>query len=313
MALRDRLGFAVLFITHDLSLLVEIADSIAVMYAGRLVERARRARRSSARRGTRTRSGLLSSFPALHGPRGHMDRHPGLAARPARHCRRLPVPPALRLRARPVPHRSRRRCSTWTARHPGRAACWLQDGAATLAGRAGPAAGPPRTTLADAAADGRPVMTVSPDRPGPPPASGAAGARGPRPDQALPGARRRRPAPRGAVVHAVEDVSLALPRGRHHRGGRRERLGQVDAGPAAGPADQADRRASVLLDGAGPAPGQAALRPRRCSWCCRTRSPRSTRCTTSATTWPGRCGSTGSASGPDLDDADRRACWSGWR
>ena len=40
--LRDRLGFAVLFITHDLSLLVEIADSIAVMYAGRLVEPARR-------------------------------------------------------------------------------------------------------------------------------------------------------------------------------------------------------------------------------------------------------------------------------
>ena len=40
IALRERLGFAVLFITHDLSLLVEIADSIAVMYAGRLVERA---------------------------------------------------------------------------------------------------------------------------------------------------------------------------------------------------------------------------------------------------------------------------------
>ena len=38
--LRERLGFAVLFITHDLSLLLEIADSIAVMYAGRLVERA---------------------------------------------------------------------------------------------------------------------------------------------------------------------------------------------------------------------------------------------------------------------------------
>src|SRR6516164_3493116 len=39
-ALRDRLGFAVLFITHDLSLLVEIADSIAIMYGGRIVERA---------------------------------------------------------------------------------------------------------------------------------------------------------------------------------------------------------------------------------------------------------------------------------
>src|SRR5438309_3233912 len=37
MGLRDRLGFAALFITHDLSLLVELADDIAVMYAGRLM------------------------------------------------------------------------------------------------------------------------------------------------------------------------------------------------------------------------------------------------------------------------------------
>ncbi len=36
--LKKRLGFAVLFITHDLSLLLELADRVAVMYAGRLVE-----------------------------------------------------------------------------------------------------------------------------------------------------------------------------------------------------------------------------------------------------------------------------------
>ncbi len=41
MDLRERLGFAVLFITHDLSLLIEIADTIAVMCSrGRLVESA---------------------------------------------------------------------------------------------------------------------------------------------------------------------------------------------------------------------------------------------------------------------------------
>ena len=40
MGLRDRLGFAALFITHDLSLLVELADEIVVMYAGRLMEQA---------------------------------------------------------------------------------------------------------------------------------------------------------------------------------------------------------------------------------------------------------------------------------
>ena len=38
--LRHELGFGVVFITHDLSLLVEIADRIAVMYAGALVEEA---------------------------------------------------------------------------------------------------------------------------------------------------------------------------------------------------------------------------------------------------------------------------------
>jgi ABC-type dipeptide/oligopeptide/nickel transport system ATPase component/ABC-type dipeptide/oligopeptide/nickel transport system permease subunit len=38
MSLRDEFGFAIVFTTHDLSLLLEISDSIAVMRAGRLVE-----------------------------------------------------------------------------------------------------------------------------------------------------------------------------------------------------------------------------------------------------------------------------------
>ncbi|HTT88038.1 MAG TPA: ABC transporter ATP-binding protein [Acidimicrobiales bacterium] len=38
--LRGDLGFGVVFITHDLSLLVEMADRIAIMYAGRVVEQA---------------------------------------------------------------------------------------------------------------------------------------------------------------------------------------------------------------------------------------------------------------------------------
>ena len=53
--LREELGFSVIFITHDLSLLLEISDRLAVMYAGR----SRRARPVRAgRRGappTRTR------------------------------------------------------------------------------------------------------------------------------------------------------------------------------------------------------------------------------------------------------------------
>jgi peptide/nickel transport system ATP-binding protein len=76
--LRDTLGFAILFITHDLSLLIEIADSIAVMYAGRLVEQAPASGLFRAPRHPYT-LGLLSSFPPLHGPRTPMT---GIAGSP---------------------------------------------------------------------------------------------------------------------------------------------------------------------------------------------------------------------------------------
>ncbi len=85
-ALRERLGFAVLFITHDLSLLAEIADSIAVMYAGRLVERAAADELFRAPRHPYT-LGLLNSFPALHGPRRYMT---GISGSPP-DLRMLPV------------------------------------------------------------------------------------------------------------------------------------------------------------------------------------------------------------------------------
>jgi peptide/nickel transport system ATP-binding protein len=67
-ALRERLGFAVLFITHDLSLLLEIADSVSIMYAGRVVEQASAPELFRAPRHPYT-LGLLGSFPSLHGPR----------------------------------------------------------------------------------------------------------------------------------------------------------------------------------------------------------------------------------------------------
>jgi peptide/nickel transport system permease protein len=74
--LRDRLGFTALFITHDLSLLVEFADEIAVMYAGRLMERAPAASLFHAPRLPYTH-GLLHCFPPLHGARVRMDGIPG--------------------------------------------------------------------------------------------------------------------------------------------------------------------------------------------------------------------------------------------
>ena len=76
MGLRDRLGFAALFITHDLSLLVEFADDIAVMYAGRMMERAPANSLFRAPRLPYTH-GLLHCFPPMHGKRVPMEGIPG--------------------------------------------------------------------------------------------------------------------------------------------------------------------------------------------------------------------------------------------
>lgn len=75
-ALRARLGFAVIFITHDLSLLLEMSDRVAVMYAGRVVEQA--ATPELAREPLHPYSqGLLASFPSLHGERRRLHGIPG--------------------------------------------------------------------------------------------------------------------------------------------------------------------------------------------------------------------------------------------
>ena len=72
IGLRDRIGFATLFITHDVSLLVELADEIAVMYAGRLMERAPAASLFYAPRLPYS-YGLLHCFPPMHGARVPME------------------------------------------------------------------------------------------------------------------------------------------------------------------------------------------------------------------------------------------------
>jgi peptide/nickel transport system ATP-binding protein len=74
--LRKRLDFSVIFITHDLSLLVEFADRIAIMYGGRIVEEAPAAQiyRDPLHPYS---DGLLHSFPALRGPRRELAGIPG--------------------------------------------------------------------------------------------------------------------------------------------------------------------------------------------------------------------------------------------
>ena len=72
---RER-GFAVLFITHDLSLLLEVADRIAIMYAGEIVELSRSSVLRESPRHPYT-VGLLESFPPLTGPRARLTGIPG--------------------------------------------------------------------------------------------------------------------------------------------------------------------------------------------------------------------------------------------
>ncbi len=85
MELKDRLGFSVVFITHDLSLLIELSDTIAVMYGGRIVETA--AADDFYRRPQHPYSqGLLASFPTLGGPKRELT---GIVGAPP-DLRRLP-------------------------------------------------------------------------------------------------------------------------------------------------------------------------------------------------------------------------------
>jgi peptide/nickel transport system ATP-binding protein len=75
-ALKREFGFAVLFITHDLSLLLEFADRISIMYAGELVETAT-AERLAANPLHPYTQGLVRSFPPLTGPLARLTGIPG--------------------------------------------------------------------------------------------------------------------------------------------------------------------------------------------------------------------------------------------
>jgi peptide/nickel transport system ATP-binding protein len=85
--LQRRLGMAIIIITHDLGVVAEIADEIAVMYAGRIVEHAPAARIFAEPQHPYT-WGLLKSIPRLDSPRGEQlvpiaGRPPSLINRPS--------------------------------------------------------------------------------------------------------------------------------------------------------------------------------------------------------------------------------------
>ena len=74
MRLREELGFAVIFITHDLPMLLEISDRIAVMRGGEILEMGTAEDIFFAAKDPYTRT-LLNSFPSLTGKKGDFIRH----------------------------------------------------------------------------------------------------------------------------------------------------------------------------------------------------------------------------------------------
>jgi len=64
-ALREELGTAIILITHDLGVIAELADDVAVMYAGKVIERCSAERLFAEPQHPYT-IGLLGSIPRLH-------------------------------------------------------------------------------------------------------------------------------------------------------------------------------------------------------------------------------------------------------
>lgn len=74
--LREKLGFSILFITHDLSLLVEISTRISIMYSGEIVEKAP-ARTLFENPLHPYTLGLMNSFPSISGEKRKLTGIPG--------------------------------------------------------------------------------------------------------------------------------------------------------------------------------------------------------------------------------------------
>jgi peptide/nickel transport system ATP-binding protein len=75
-ALKEQLNLSILFITHDLSLLVEFANRIAVMYAGEIVESAPAYELFENPLHPYTQ-GLMNSFPSISGEKRKLAGIPG--------------------------------------------------------------------------------------------------------------------------------------------------------------------------------------------------------------------------------------------
>ncbi|MDD9268556.1 ABC transporter ATP-binding protein [Paenibacillus sp. GCM10023248] len=92
LELQKEFGFSILFITHDLPLMLEMCDRIGIMYAGKLVEVTAKEQILRGPRHPYTQ-GLLNSFPSLSGPKQRLAGIPGNPPdliRPPAGCRFYP-------------------------------------------------------------------------------------------------------------------------------------------------------------------------------------------------------------------------------
>ncbi|MCK8061673.1 MULTISPECIES: ABC transporter ATP-binding protein [unclassified Fusibacter] len=70
--LKDELNFSILFITHDISLMMEFCDNVAIMYAGKIIEKATSEKILNAPKHPYS-FGLKNSFPSLQGEIKYME------------------------------------------------------------------------------------------------------------------------------------------------------------------------------------------------------------------------------------------------
>ena len=90
--LQQRLGFAIIFVTHDMSLVSHFSDRLMVMYAGQVAEFGPTRQVFDAPLHPYT-TGLLEAFPSIRGPRLPLTGIPGSPpdlARPPAGCRFAP-------------------------------------------------------------------------------------------------------------------------------------------------------------------------------------------------------------------------------
>ena len=245
--LQRELGMAMVLVTHDLGVVAEVADEIAVMYAGRIVERGSTEQVLTAPEHPYT-WGLLRSIPRLENGQPATGRRAGPSSRSRADPRASSTrpPAATSIRAAPTPCPSMRA----SIRR------WRRCPRSPLTSR--PACSSPRC----APSCGRACALVrAPSRRAPPwgsrtsQASRTARQRGWRvrhmaePLLEVRGLVKHFPLTRGVIVQrqfgavkAVDGIDLTLMAGRNARPRRRDRLRQEHDGTPDHAAARADRR-----------------------------------------------------------------------